>query len=242
MTARHITLDGAFNFRDIGGYPTADGRTVRWRRLFRADGLSRLSDLDRARLAELGVRTVVDLRTSLELEERGRGPEGFTVHHLPMMDVLPDVGEYPQWVDDEFLVRRYAQILDDGAPAIARAVATLADADAIPAVFHCTAGKDRTGILAATILGSLGVPDDRIVADYVLSAEAMVRMRDWLLATYPDAREDLQRREAAMLAARPQVMAGLLDHVRQVHGGFERFLTEHGAGDAVFALRHLLLE
>lgn len=242
MTARHIPLDGAFNFRDLGGYGTVDGRALRWRVLFRADGLHRLSDADQEQFHELGIRTVVDLRTVSELEEVGRAPEGIDFHHLPMMDVLPDRTEYPNWVDDEFLVARYCEILDNGAPAIAAAVEVLAGESTLPAVFHCTAGKDRTGILAAVLLGLLGVPDDVIVQDYVLSAEAMERMLAWLRDTYPDRQDELDRREAAMLAARPKVMEGLLAHVRHEYGGVEGFVAAHGAAGAIDPLRNALLE
>lgn len=243
---RHLALEGCFNFRDLGGYRTVDGRTVRWRRLFRADGLSRLTEADLAHLADLGVATVIDLRTDGELAERAPvSPAGEfrpAVHHLPMIDVLPPIDEYPSWADDGFLVGRYAAILADGMGAIGRALTLLAAPGGIPGVFHCTAGKDRTGILAALVLGLAGVPDDDIVADYALSREAMVRMLEWLRFEHPEVAEELDRREDAILAVRPTVMARLIEHVRAEYGSFEGVAAAAGAAKAVEALRAALLD
>ena len=241
---RRIQLEGAFNFRDLGGYPAADGRRVAWRRLFRADGLARLTDGDLARLDDLGIATVVDLRTPMELERAPTPavPSSPDVHHLPMFDVLPDEEELPDWVDARFLIGRYSQMLDDGRNAVAEAIRVLASPGAVPAVFHCTAGKDRTGILAAVVLGLLGVPDESIVADYELSRDAMVQFLEHLRATLrEEQRAGLDRREDAILAARPEVMAGLLDHVRSAYGSFEGLASAFGAGDAVEPLRAALL-
>lgn len=241
---RNITLEGAFNFRDLGGYPAADGRTIAWRRLFRSDGLSRLTALDLAALVDLGIDTVIDLRTAGE-RERDSMPEGpFTpaVHHLPMMDVLPTEEELVAWVDEDFLIGRYSQMLDDGSAAIADAVRVLSTPGAVPAVFHCAAGKDRTGILAAVVLGLLGVDDDVIAADYALSQSAMVDFFGFLKRQYPDKSEELLRREAQIESITPRVMRGLIDHVERSYDGFLGFADHLGVGDRVPALRDAVLD
>ena len=179
---RLIALDGVHNFRDLGGYPTADGRTTRWGRLYRADGLFRLTTADVEALRPLGLRTVVDLRTHEELELRGRFPvEAHPVafHHIPVLDTTwahPD-----ERIDDvaEFLCGKYQEMLTDAPHRFAEALDLMGAADALPAVFHCAAGKDRTGVTAMLVLGSLGVPREYIAADYQLTAEAMDRMLAW---------------------------------------------------------------
>ena len=91
-TERHVALSGCFNFRDLGGYPTRDGGHLRWRRLFRADGLTKLDEKDCAALSELGLVTVIDLRTTSEVDQRGRFPvETVEVdyHHLPLTESIP---------------------------------------------------------------------------------------------------------------------------------------------------------
>jgi len=242
---RQISLEGSFNFRDLGGYKAAEGRTVRWRRLFRADGLHRLTEADLNRLVDLGLRTVIDLRTLDEVVERGRiewpAPD-LAYHHLPMIDVLPDREEMPSWVSSSFVADRYAAMLGEGGEAVAEALAVLTDPHAYPAVFHCAAGKDRTGILAAVILGLLGVSDADIVTDYALSRAAMARMLEWLRATHPEAIEELESRTAAIVAAEPETMALFLERFRLEYGSFETYAGSLGLAGAVSDLRASLLE
>ncbi|MGH9122471.1 MAG: tyrosine-protein phosphatase, partial [Acidimicrobiales bacterium] len=109
---RLVTLEGCFNFRDLGGYSGAGGRHVRWRTLFRADGLSWLTAADLEQLGEMGIHTVVDLRTHPELEQHGRfnGGEGeFTYHHFPMIDVLPPAANLVDWVRPAYVADQYMQ-------------------------------------------------------------------------------------------------------------------------------------
>jgi protein-tyrosine phosphatase len=242
---RCIALEGCFNFRDLGGYETADGRRVRWRRLFRADGLHRLTDDDHVRLSDVSLATVIDLRTHDEVQERGHfqataGDVGR--HHLPMLDVLPPNEEIPAWVDPAFVARRYLEMLEAGADAMAEVLALLTDPSVYPAVFHCAAGRDRTGIVAAVVLGLLGVPDDVIVADYTLSRDAMARMIDWWRAQAPDNVEEIDRRAAGVLTVAGESMAGLLAGVRDRHGSLEGYADAIGVGTAPAYLRAALLE
>ena len=240
---RHLTLEGCFNFRDLGGYAAAGGRRVRWRRLFRADGLHRLSPADLTVLSRLGLATVVDLRTPREVHERGRiewPAAGLAYHHLPMLDVLPEADEFSGWVEPGYVAARYADMLRHGREAVARAVEVLAEPSAQPAVFHCAAGKDRTGILAALVLGLLGVADEDIVADYALSRGAMGRMVEWIRRQYPDV--DLERTSAAMVAAEPDTMVRFLAAFRADHRSFDDYAADLGLSPAVERLRRSLLE
>jgi protein-tyrosine phosphatase len=109
-------------------------------------------------------------------------------------------------------------------------------------VFHCAAGKDRTGILAAVVLGLLGVDDDVIAADYALSQSAMVEFFGFLKRQYPDKSEELLRREAQIESITPRVMRGLIDHVERTYDGFLGFAEHLGVGDRVPALRDAVLD
>ena len=104
-------------------------------------------------------------------------------------------------------------------------------------MFHCSAGKDRTGILAAVLLGVLGVPDDTIVADYALSARAMQRLIEHYRQKYPDAGEQLARIAPAMVAAHPEAMATLLAGLRRDYGTFDDYAAAIGVGSAAAHLR-----
>ena len=243
--SRHVDLSGCFNFRDLGGYPASDGRRTRWRRLFRADGLGRLSAADLAVLEGLAVVTVVDLRTPLEADGRGRYPDGAAgarYHHLPLTDVLPGEEEAPEWENPMFVAGRYLAMVDEGGPSVAAALRLLADPVQLPAVFHCSVGKDRTGVLAAVILGLLGVADDDIVADYVLSREAMTRLLAALRAEFPDAGPIVDRFEPVILSVSPASMVGFLDALRYRYGSFTGLADALEVGDVVADLQGALLE
>jgi len=245
LHTRHVELETCCNFRDLGGYPTADGRRTRWRTLFRADGLTQLSPADLAVLGELGVRTVIDLRTALEVDARGRFPAGVAgvaYHHLPLTDTLPGAEAVPDWDDAEFVSRRYASYIDAGAPAVAGALSILADPANLPAVFHCSVGKDRTGVLSAVVLGLLGVPEDVIVEDYVLSKAAMVHVLARLQAEYADAAEAVAQYAPVILSVEPASMSGFLRELRARFGSFDAMADQLGWTAMVTALRDRLLE
>lgn len=182
---RHVDHDRCFNLRDLGGYPAAGGRTTAWGRLFRGDGLHRLDPAD---CEALGLTTVLDLRTHDEIARRGRlEADGVAWHHLPLIQAIWDPGWLTEAMTPErFLADRYLAMLDEGADAIGSALRILAEADRLPAAFHCAAGKDRTGVLAALVLSLLGVDDDTIAADYGLSRHGVDRMLAWIRATNPD--------------------------------------------------------
>jgi protein-tyrosine phosphatase len=242
---RHVELSGCCNFRDLGGYPTADGRRTAWRRVFRADGLTNLTEDDLAVLEDIGVASVIDLRTDVETETRGRFPEHLVhiaYHHLPLTETLPGEEQAPQWHDPAFVSQRYRRMLVDGAASVGRAVQLLAEADHLPAVFHCSVGKDRTGVLAAVVLGFLGVPDEVIVEDYALSGAAMVRVLERLQAEFPDADAIIDRYRPVILSVEPASMRGLLDGVRADHGSFDGLASSLGITAEVEALRAELLE
>ncbi|WP_436772489.1 tyrosine-protein phosphatase [Yinghuangia sp. YIM S09857] len=183
---RHVAFDRLHNFRDLGGYPAADGLVVAWGRLYRADSLGKLrgddASADRERFAALGIRTVVDLRYPWEIAKRGRVPEqdGLDYHNLSIEHRPYDQAALGPDVDVEtFLVEKYAEVAADGVKEIRGALDVLAAA-AGPAVFHCTSGKDRTGIIGALVLTLLGVDDEVIVADFALTGLATERLvADW---------------------------------------------------------------
>ncbi|WFE40445.1 tyrosine-protein phosphatase [Micromonospora sp. WMMD998] len=162
------------NFRDLGGWRTADGRAVARGRLYRSDSLAKLTGDDLGRFAALGVRTVIDLRYPWEIVERGRAPEslGVTWHNLSIehrpyvqADIDPDVDPW------RYLADRYAEVAEDGVVELRRALEVIAH-DEHPLVFHCASGKDRTGLLAALVLALLGVHTDQIAADFALTERA----------------------------------------------------------------------
>ncbi|MFI6262689.1 tyrosine-protein phosphatase [Micromonospora sp. NPDC051006] len=168
---RHIAFEHLYNFRDLGGYRTGDGREVHWGLIYRSDSLGKLAGADLARFRALGVRTVIDLRYPWEIAARGRAPEldGLAWHNLSVEHRPYDQATIDPRLDPwRYLADRYAEVAADGVPELRRALEVIAAADG-PLVFHCASGKDRTGLLAALLLALLGVDDDQIAADFALT-------------------------------------------------------------------------
>ena len=175
---RVIALEGATNVRDLGGYGTRDGRAVRWRRLFRADGLHRLTDNDHRILTELGVAAAYDLRYGPErAREPARLPATIRSVHIGLADrseasfldsLEPDDVPTAEEAAD-YLLRSYGRYPELYADACRTLLGHLSDPGNGPCLFHCTAGKDRTGFAAALILSALGVPRETVLEDYLLT-------------------------------------------------------------------------
>jgi protein-tyrosine phosphatase len=238
---RRIAFEQVFNFRDLGGYRAADGRTVRWRRLFRSAEHHRMTAEEAARAREeFGIRTVVDFRAEGEAQHRLEpGPlvrEGVTQHRFGMGDPKAKyrAREAGTWSPG------FAGMLDGGAENWVKAVTVLAEENAYPALFHCVTGKDRTGVLAALILDVLGVDEETIVEDYGLSQLGMDDMVASMRARGvigPD-----EERNPA-LGVVPEAMREMITVLRERYGTAGDFLVHHGAEPAALErLQALLLE
>jgi len=242
--ARRVDVEGCNNFRDLGGYPTQGGHRLRWRRLFRADALHHVTSRGVATLTEeIGLGAILDLRSSGELGADGRGPLGgvsITFHHLPLFDGEVSEGDRAE-AASLTLADRYVMMATFAAEPIARVLRTLAETDA-PAVFHCAAGKDRTGVISAVLLGLLGVPDELIVADYAESRESL----DAIVARLRESegyREMFERLPPDTLHAEPETMRAFLDRMNAEHGNLRAFVRSIGVSDAAIAsLERTLLE
>ncbi|HSL57672.1 MAG TPA: tyrosine-protein phosphatase [Acidimicrobiales bacterium] len=244
---RHLPLRTVFNVRDLGGYRTVDGRVTRWRRVLRADGLHNADDGDVTALATLGLRTVVDLRTPGEVDERGQAPAerfGARYLHLPVLREIWSADQL-EGTDDvvAFLTARYVEMLDEGTPALTAALELIASDAHLPLVFHCSAGKDRTGVLAALVLELVGVDRGVIAHDYGLSRSGVTAMRAWVRANHPEALDAMNDQPAAFFACPPAAMRAFLAHLEREHGGARGWARAAGVGDDVLdELSHRLLE
>jgi protein-tyrosine phosphatase len=174
--ARHIPLQGTTNFRDLGGYTGHEGRTVRWRTLFRSDHLASLTPQDLQQLGDLGLQRAVDFRGAMERDAHGYQWPQWDQHVLSVEPtlvqkamLLMQQGRTMQAQDAVVLMQEtYCSFVVEHAQQFANLFALLLNADT-PLVFHCTAGKDRTGWAAALILHALGVAPEAIAQDYLLT-------------------------------------------------------------------------
>ena len=226
MTARALAWDGCLNVRDLGGLETADGRRVRRGALVRSDQLCRLNDDGRGALVAHGVRTVIDLRTPAETikdPDPVWDEHGVDYLHIPQQDE-------ELWRELDGFARTRAE-RDSGAidrraeniAAMARAVANAAPGGVL---IHCLAGKDRTGIAVAMLLGLVGVSDADIAADYALSEASLVSEKAAALAAAAD--DDARVRIERGYDSRPETMLATLAHLRARHGGPEAYLRRAG--------------
>ena len=172
-------LSGLVNFRDLGGHTTPDG-PVRHGRVFRSDSLAHADPADVEHLVEeRGVITVVDLRGVTEVDAYPNRPmrdAGATVHHVPLIDPAKRESSGFEW-ETMSLVDLYRFILGSAGAEFVEVLQIIAEPANHPLVFHCAAGKDRAGLIAATVLGLLRVDDEEIVADYAETAAALDALR-----------------------------------------------------------------
>lgn len=239
-------LDGLLHFRDVGGLPAADGRSVRRGLLYRSDTPQFLSpEGARHLIDELGIRTVIDLRLPHELEREGRGPIGALPHrhrHLPFQ-VGELVGDSSVGVmdPDDPMVSTYLTYVSASPEAVTGVVAELAAAEG-PTLVHCSVGRDRTGVAVAVVLEALGVPREEVVAEYAAdpagARAGMERLRT--MVTYGEA---VAAFPPEAYETDPASMRRFLAALDDRYGGVPGLLAAHGVGpDVVARLRDRLLE
>ncbi len=230
---REVAVDGLVNIRDLGGLSTADGRVVRRRRLYRSDNLSGLTAAGReSLLARGGIRLVIDLRTAEECRREG-AVDLSDFGHIAYINMALEPqaalnaeqiasGRATNLVDD------YAAHLRVSGAILLRALELLADRDYLPAVVHCTVGKDRTGILVALLLELVGVERAQIADDYAATAPAMDLVLDRIRASPFFRSNGLASAPAWIFEANAETMVGFLEHLDERYGGAEQWGLERG--------------
>ena len=251
-----IELDGAVNVRDLGGLATRNGGQTVSGRLLRGDNLQELSAADVGRLVDdLGLTTVVDLRSTAEVKAEGPAPlqaVGSVRHvHLP---VLPEQGSATDMAANALLTSKnadrsrypadrvtghYLGYLEDRPDQVVAAVRTIATSEG-PVLVHCAAGKDRTGVVVALALSAVGVRPDAIVADYAATGERTGALLDRLRRS-PTYAEDINSKPQREHTPRPGTMRAFLEQVAARYGGAGRWLAGHGFGEDGLGLLHAKL-
>lgn len=259
MRARRVPLSRQPNFRDLGGYEAVDGRTVKWGHVFRSGELSQLSEDDVETLSTLGIKTVVDLRSDIEISARGGGklPPGARLHAMPIAssemfaEFIPMIlaGNFSD-VPTDLLERVNRSLASDFAAEFGRLLRMLAEPDNRPLVFHCTQGKDRTGFGAVVVLSALGVSLEQVMEDYLLSNAYRKAENDKLLAMVRgfagnhDGEQIAVERVQSLLYVKETSLQAALDDIVDRHGSVEGYLTQTlgFSRDSLERLRDDLLE
>jgi protein-tyrosine phosphatase len=252
-----IDLEGAVNVRDVGGLPTEDGGQTLYGRLLRSENLQELSDADVGKLVdEIGVTTVVDLRTTGEVELEGPGPLDAVpsvrhVHH----PVLPELGSRTDAVAEALLLKKrevdlsrfpddimcghYLGYLEERPQEVTGALRSIATCEGA-SIVHCAAGKDRTGVIVALALTAAGVEPEAIVADYMATAERMEAIIERLARsrTYSG---DVSSRPVRAHLPREETMKSFLEQLHVRYGGLPRWLAGNGFTDDELGQLHAKL-
>jgi protein-tyrosine phosphatase len=251
LEGRRLPLEGAENFRDLGGYRTADGRRVAWGKVYRANDLSRLTAADWELIRSLGIKLVCDLRSHSEVRRRpDRAPVGIQYRHLPVFPRDPILHRHVIFQRhrlDLHMRRMYRDaIIDNGAPALGALLRLAADPANLPLVFHCTGGKDRTGIAAALLLHACGVPRRTIIADYTLTNRAIEKVLTGIRRQMKSRRPPGLRLEQMypLFSARAELIEYAFAHIEQTYGSLDAYLRgPAGLSDPELqAIRDNLLE
>lgn len=240
--ARH---PGLLNHRDLGGTPTRDGRQLAPGRLVRAAEPVALSDDEVATLAELGVRSRIDLRAQEEPLERPcteLDAAGVAVHHVPFRGLLA-AEELPPLETPEHLGDYYLASVRANLGALVGAVELIAGSAQLATLVHCAWGKDRAGIVVASVLELVDVPREAVIADYARTQEHAPRLLDRVLADVPPERAARVDRDRPVLHAHATTMRTFLTAVDDEHGGIAGLFAEAGADPSALraALRGRLL-
>lgn len=222
---RSLGLSGATNFRDLGGYRTQDGRSVRWRKVFRSDHLADLSAEDQRILADIGLTRSFDFRGIEERAGAAYALPGVRQYPLPIeptvvqnLRAMLESGRAMRPADAVALMQQtYRAFVHDNTHRFEELFAHLLESDA-PSVFHCTAGKDRTGFAAALLLRALGVDQHTVMQDYLLTNDLYKRPRIAHSDLPLDVLQVVWEVQAAFLQAS-------LDLVERDYGGLDRYLA-----------------
>ena len=243
VAERRVPFDGVTNFRDLGGYPTAQGTHTRWGRVFRSDALHKLTSRDLEAYAALGLNAVYDLRGDAEREKYPNPFPSVQLSLLSQVSASAAVASEPESLEgreigERLLREMYKGMLRGAAPLFGRLLGGLAEPGSLPAVFHCTGGKDRTGVSAALLLELLGVSREQVLDDYELTSQ--YRLREHQTESYENllAAGLPPEAAAAVLGAPRSAMADALRELDEVHGGIGAYLTGP-AGLSSGKLEHL---
>lgn len=227
--ARHLPLPDTHNVRDLGGYARSGGGMTQWRRLLRADSLAYLTPAGQDRLLSEGLALVIDLRGPHELLAQ---PNPFTAddrvayRNIALFDAMAPIA----MADTPFdMAVRYRNALDRCGDRMAQVLRAIAEAPPGVVLFHCTAGKDRTGIVAALLLLLAEVSEDDIVADYALTATLAAPMLERLRVAGRGRDVDPAHLDL-VLASDPSTMQAMLSHLRSGHGGIAGYCRAIGLG------------
>jgi len=237
---RLLNFEGIHNLRDLGGYATADGRQVQWGKLYRSANFAEATPADLAALSQLGLAAFIDLRSTPEkAEEPNRLPDPlpFDVVEIPILDegnqalvgeVMERVesGDFAGFDPGQRMQQANRQFADEFTPQFRQFIHTVLDANGAPVIWHCTAGKDRTGFAAAILLRVLGVPQDIVIQDYMASREpALASRKNQLLMLKLFKGEQVAQNVAVLMGVEQDWLEAGFAQIDVTWGNFDNYVA-----------------
>lgn len=235
---RHLIFSGVKNFRDLGGYPTNEGKSVRWGMLYRSDGLHKLTDADLRKLSELNLHHIVDFRSAFEKEIQPDRLPADLLSRLIEIPILDNSTQSFQGSRDEvarnlkkidavqFMTRANIEFASRFTSEMKQFIDVLMSASGRPVLFHCTAGKDRTGFAAAILLRILGVPHDVVVEDYLLTNRYFYSSYRWRLMLLRLLRgKQFASVVKNFMMAQTDYLAAAFEVIDRDHGSFDKYVS-----------------
>jgi len=238
---RLLNFEGIANFRDLGGYPSDSGKQVKWGTLYRAGTLAHSSDTDLRNLGQLQLVSLIDFRSSQEKEEepnRLPEPTGFTVVEIPTLDdgnkalvgdimARIDSGNFDGFDPNLAMMTANRQFATEFTPQFSQFIHTVLEADGAPIVWHCSAGKDRTGFAAAILLRILGTPRDIVMQDYMASREhALEARKSQLLLLRVFKGEEAADKLAIMMGVEQAWLNAAFEEIDAQWGSFDNYVSQ----------------
>jgi protein-tyrosine phosphatase len=220
--ARFLPLEGAYNVRDLGGYTTQDGKTIKWRTVLRSGDLNHLTDSDLKYLAEIPLKTTIDFRDSAEIATAPDRESGTVINQLFLPIETGSVIDFHKITPElapTLLVEGNKHFVIENQPQYREFFKVLLDEQAAPLLFHCSAGKDRAGFAAALFLSALGVERETIIEDYLLTNEGLKDKYAKDIEANPAMRP--------LMEARREYIQAAFDVIDQQYGGTENYLTKN---------------
>lgn len=234
---RHIPFNGMKNFRDLGGYQVEDGRTVRWGMLFRSDSLHKLSTGDLKMLTAMRLDRIVDFRSDHEKARRpDKLPIGVRYVEIPILDASTrvwhdsrdDMVKDPKRIDPiKYMTETNIELASKFTPEYQKFIHEVLAANGRPFLFHCAAGKDRTGFGAALLLRILGVPMETVLQDYTLTDAYLLDRYKWnlVLAQFLKGKRFADG-VRGFLRAHPDYLSAAFRTLEEAHGSFDNYIRD----------------
>ncbi|MDR1982078.1 MAG: tyrosine-protein phosphatase [Tannerellaceae bacterium] len=235
ISARTIRMDSVQNLRDIGGYYSTRNRSTRWGLIYRSDKIGAISDWDSVRLHNLGIKTIIDLRTEEEVEASPIGYTKASIVHIPVSygnvkEIMGRIarGRIRKGDGVLFMQDLYLQYVTNNSRQFAKALNVFLEKENYPILFCCSLGKDRTGFLSALLLSILDVPEETIFKDYVESNDNIdLKRYEYIIKQLnPEVQEDAQETLTVLLTANESILDLALRKIKKDYGSMDKYLTK----------------